>query len=240
MYNGRTDLVEHANHFNQRMAVHLRNETLMCKVFPSSLGPVAIRWFDRLEEGFVSSFQELTKAFGAQFFTCSRVPHSLDSLLSLAMKEGETLKTYFDMYWKMFNEIDGDFEDVAIRTFKVGLPTEYDLRKSLTRKPTWSMCQLVDRIDEYKWDLGHTTEDCRTLQDYLEQLVKVGKLKQFMYQPLVQGAQARLVHQRENPLRPSLGTINVILAAQSRIGTYLSKVMFVSSSHAEDPCPELE
>ena len=44
------------------------------------------------------------------------------------MREGETLKTYSDRYWKMFNEIDGDFKDVAIRTFKVGLPTEHDLR----------------------------------------------------------------------------------------------------------------
>ena len=32
----------------------------------------------------------------------------------------------------MFNEIDGDFDDVAIRTFKVGLPAEHGLRKSLT------------------------------------------------------------------------------------------------------------
>ena len=51
----------------------------------------------------------------------------------------------------MFNKIDENFEDVAIRMFKVGLPTEHDLRKSLTRKPAWSMQQLMDRIDEYKW-----------------------------------------------------------------------------------------
>ena len=44
------------------------------------------------------------------------------------------MKTYSDRYWEMFNEIDGDFDDVVIRTFKVGLPTKHDLRKSLTRK----------------------------------------------------------------------------------------------------------
>ena len=43
MYNGQTDPVEYMSHFNQRMAVHSRNETLMCKVFPSSLGPMAMR-----------------------------------------------------------------------------------------------------------------------------------------------------------------------------------------------------
>ena len=50
----------------------------------------------------------------------------------------------------MFNEIDGDLDDVAIRTFKVGLPAEHGLRKSLTGKPTTSVCQLMDQIDKYK------------------------------------------------------------------------------------------
>ena len=50
----------------------------------------------------------------------------------------------------MFNEIDGDFDNVAIKTFKVGLPAKHDLRKSLTRKSIRSVCRLVDRIDEYK------------------------------------------------------------------------------------------
>ena len=39
----------------------------------------------------------------------------------------------------MFNEIDGDFNDMAMRTFKVSLPVEHGLRKSLTRKPTSSV-----------------------------------------------------------------------------------------------------
>ena len=50
----------------------------------------------------------------------------------------------------MFNEIDGDFDDVVIRTFKVGLPAEHGLRKSLTGKPVTSVRQLMDRIDKYK------------------------------------------------------------------------------------------
>ena len=50
----------------------------------------------------------------------------------------------------MFNEIDENFDDVVIRTFKVGLLTEQDLRKSLTRKLVRSVRQLMDRIEEYK------------------------------------------------------------------------------------------
>ena len=150
MYNGRTDPVEHVSHFNQRMVVHSKNEPLMCKVFPSSLGPMAMRWFDGLRAGSIDSFKELTQAFGSRFITCSRVPRPLAFLLSLSMREGETLKTYLDRYWEMFNEIDGDFDNVAISTFKLDLPVEHGLRKSLTGKPVTSVRQLMDRIDKYK------------------------------------------------------------------------------------------
>ena len=50
----------------------------------------------------------------------------------------------------MYNKIDGDFEDVAISIFKVSLPIEHGLRKSLTGKLVTSMRQLMDRIDKYK------------------------------------------------------------------------------------------
>ena len=85
MYNGRTDPVEHVSYFNQRMIVHSKNEALMCKVFPSSLGPVVMRWFDGLKEGSINSFKKLTKAFRAHLVTCSRVPQPLDSLLSMTI-----------------------------------------------------------------------------------------------------------------------------------------------------------
>ena len=144
MYNGRTNPAEHVSHFNQRMVVHSKNESLMCKVFPSSLGPVVIRWFDGLGAGSIDSFKELTRVFGSRFITCSRVPQPLDSLLSMTMREGKTLKMYSDRYWEMFNEIDENFDDVAIRTFKASLPTKHGLRKSLIGKLVNSVRQLMN------------------------------------------------------------------------------------------------
>ena len=111
----------------------------MCKVFPSSLGLVAMRWFDGLKPNSIGSFKQLTQAFDSCFITCNRVPRPLDSLLSLSMREGETLKAYSDRYWEMYNEIKGNFDDVVISTFKCGLSTEHSLRKSLTGKPVASL-----------------------------------------------------------------------------------------------------
>ena len=50
----------------------------------------------------------------------------------------------------MYNEIKGNFDDIAISTFKSDLPTEHGLRKSLTGKLVTSLHQLIDRINKYK------------------------------------------------------------------------------------------
>ena len=66
------------------------------------------------------------------------------------MCDGETLKAYSGRYWEMYNEMDGNFDDVAINTFKKSLPVEHGLRKSLTGKLATNVCQLMDQIDKYK------------------------------------------------------------------------------------------
>ena len=69
----------------------------------------------------------------------------------MSMREGESVKAYSERYWEMFNEIDGDFDEVTIKTFKVGLPSsEHGLRKSLISKPITSLRQLMDRVDKHK------------------------------------------------------------------------------------------
>ena len=122
------------------MTIHSKNEVLMCKVFSSSLGPIAMRWFNGLKTNSIDSYKQLTQAFGSRFITNSRVPWPLSSLLSLSMREGETLKAYSNRYWEMYNEMDGNFDDVAISTFRSGLPIEHGLRKSLTSKPVTNVC----------------------------------------------------------------------------------------------------
>ena len=90
--------MEHISHFSQKMVVHSKDEALMCKIFPSSLDLMAMRWFNGLKANSIDSFKKLTQSFGARFITCSRVPLPLGSLLSMSMRDGETLKAYSDRY----------------------------------------------------------------------------------------------------------------------------------------------
>ena len=123
----------------------------MCKVFPSSLGPVAMRWFNGLKANSVNSYRQLTQAFGSRFVKNNKAPRPLNALLSLSMCDGETLKAYSGKYWEMYNEMDGNFDDVTINTFKNSLPAKHGLRKSLIGKLATSVRQLMNQIDKYKW-----------------------------------------------------------------------------------------
>ena len=58
-YDGKTDLVEHVSHYIQLMALYSQNDGLMCKVFSSSLRPMAIKWFNGLRKGSIHNFGEL-------------------------------------------------------------------------------------------------------------------------------------------------------------------------------------
>nr|XP_023916626.1 uncharacterized protein LOC112028191 [Quercus suber] len=173
--------------------------------------------------------------------------------------------------------MEGGFDEVALNTFKLDLPADHGLRKSLTGKPVTSVRQLMDKIDKYKRfeedqqkgkakdkvipqerrdyksdcysnnkqqrdfvrqsrsanpqavnDYGHTTEDCRSFWDHLEQLIREGKLKQLLHHSNGQGSQASSESRRNVSSRPPLGTINVIFAALGRTGSYPSRIMSVA------------
>lgn len=109
-----------------------------------------MRWFDGLKEGTIHSYRESTRAFEARFITCSQVSQPIDSLLTMTMKEGETLWSYTDRFWELYNDIGGSNSKVAASTFRIGLLEESGLRKFLTKNLAESMHRLMERIEEYR------------------------------------------------------------------------------------------
>ena len=126
MYDGRADPIGHISHFRQSMALHLGNDTFTCRMFPSSLGPMSLRWFNRLQHSSIHSWDELGEVFVSRFITNRRKPKEFDSLLSIRMKDSESLKSYSLRYWEVYNEVDGYTEEIVIKTFKLGLDLKSD------------------------------------------------------------------------------------------------------------------
>ena len=87
------------------MCLYSQNDGLMCKVFWANLELTAMRWFNGLRKGSIHNFEELIQVFGAQFITCNKVLQLIDALLSMRMGNGETLWSYANRYWELYNEI---------------------------------------------------------------------------------------------------------------------------------------
>ncbi|KAF5932546.1 hypothetical protein HYC85_028717 [Camellia sinensis] len=118
------------------MTLHADDEALMCRIFSSSLGPLAVRWYYKLEPASIKIFHQLQKSFRARFITNEVQPKQADSLLAMQIQQKETLRAYSARYWECFNLIDDACNDsMAITAFKMGLHPDSASRSSLTRRP---------------------------------------------------------------------------------------------------------
>ena len=87
---------------------------------------------------------------------------------------------------------------------------------------------------QYHQERGHTIEDYKTLWNHLEQLIREGRLQQFLNRPNGQGDQSRSGAQGNVSSRPPLGTTNVIFAAPGRTDSHSSRMMSVARLPAEN------
>ena len=91
-YNGNTDLVEHTSHYTHLMALYSRNDRLLCKVFPSNLGPTMMRWFNGLRKGLIHNFRELIQALYNKIRGCNE--QVVASTFRLGLPQESELRDY--------------------------------------------------------------------------------------------------------------------------------------------------
>ena len=143
IYDEKIDPMEHVSHYIQMMSLYSQNDGLRCNVFPSSLRPMTMRWFNGLRKGSFHKF--LGVDTGARFIMCSKIAQPIDALLSMRMRSGETLQSYANRYQELYNEIGGWNEQAAASTFWLRLPQKSKLKDSLAMCPLEKMHQHMRR-----------------------------------------------------------------------------------------------
>ena len=68
----------------------------------------------------------------------------------MKMRVDKTLHNYASRYWELYNEIGRGNEKIVPSTFRMGLPEDFELGESLTKRPPEDIRQLMRRIEEYK------------------------------------------------------------------------------------------
>ena len=114
LYDRKSDLRSHVSHVRQMMALWNHMVPLMCWVFPSSLGNLGLKWFDKLPAGSIKSFHQLTESFVARFDINMKAPKGVGSLLTPRKGKNESIRNYSKRYCETYNEIEECFEELAV------------------------------------------------------------------------------------------------------------------------------
>ncbi|XP_016168012.1 uncharacterized protein LOC107610476 [Arachis ipaensis] len=123
-------------------------DEVRCYAFPVTLAGPAIRWFNALSQGSVTTFADITCTFLAQFTTrIAKAKHPIN-LLGVTQRSGKPTRKYLDKFNDEFLEIDGLTDSVASLCLTNGLLNE-DFRKYLTTKPVWTMQEIQNVAWEY-------------------------------------------------------------------------------------------
>jgi hypothetical protein len=94
----------------------------------------------------------MAEVFVARFITNSRRAREMDALLTMKLQDNETIKNYSIRFWETYNDIDGCSEEMVINAFKLGLPINSGLRRSLVKRPPPpppSLAKLMNKIDQF-------------------------------------------------------------------------------------------
>ncbi|XP_016177626.1 uncharacterized protein LOC107619904 [Arachis ipaensis] len=140
-YDGTQDPQEHLTAFEARMNLEGVGDEVRCRAFPVTLAGPAIRWFNALPQGSVTTFADTTHSFLAQFTTrIAKAKHPIN-LQGVTQRNGEPTRKYLDRFNDECLEMDGLTDSVASLCLTNGLSNE-DFRKHLTPKPVWTMQEI--------------------------------------------------------------------------------------------------
>ncbi|GFS29078.1 hypothetical protein Acr_00g0005240 [Actinidia rufa] len=149
LYDGKSDPRSHVSHVRQIMALWNHMDVLMCRVFPSSLGDLGLKWFDRLPPGSIENFYQLTESFVVRFVINTKAPKVVGSLLTLKKGRNELIRSYGKRYWEMYNEIEECSKEMAVASYKLGLSPWDRLCENLTLDPPTGLRDLMSRAEMF-------------------------------------------------------------------------------------------
>ncbi|XP_070675843.1 uncharacterized protein [Malus domestica] len=123
------------------------DETLICKLFPSSLSGSSLTWFRQLKPRSIGSFTELCEAFISQY-VCNRRPRKdITILLSIKQNVGESLKSYMTMFIEEMSTLEECDSHTASLAFREGVLPGTKMRRSLVETPPLDMREVMARAD---------------------------------------------------------------------------------------------
>ena len=89
-----TDPEDHLAYFLNTLQLHNFSDTILCKLFSSSLKGVVKAWFSQFPNGLIHNFQQLSSQFRSHFIANRKTERDCSYLFSIKKKKDESLKDY--------------------------------------------------------------------------------------------------------------------------------------------------
>ncbi|GKV25969.1 hypothetical protein SLEP1_g35338 [Rubroshorea leprosula] len=153
-YDGTKDPDDHLHAFYSCMQAQNVSDTLMCKIFPSTLRGNARTWYYSIPLRSISSYTEMASAFATKFSNRRLVRKTTSELMRVKQRDGESLKNYMSRFNDAVLEVSSFDQAVGIAAVISGLKHDR-FRDSLIKHPATTFSEVNDRslkfitVEEY-------------------------------------------------------------------------------------------
>ena len=124
MYDGNIEPRLHIKHFRQMITLWNHHDPLMCRVFPSSLGDLRLKCFNKLPATSIKSFLQIFELFMSRFVINTKASKGVSSLMALRKGKNETLHNYNKWYWEYYKKIEECSKELVMSSYN--LRTDHD------------------------------------------------------------------------------------------------------------------
>ena len=149
MYDGSSDLYDHMLHFNQAMILNVRDDRLLCKVFPASLKGPTLAWFHKLLQRSINSFSELWMTFVSQYLCSVRQKRNISSLQTIFKQEDESIRDFTRRFGGAVQQIDSYSMDEVLQNFQRSFGPTTPFFHSISLDLLTTMEELYRQEDKY-------------------------------------------------------------------------------------------
>ena len=117
-YDGTTDPADHLDKYSSWMILHGYSDAITCRAFDSTLEGHAKRWFRRLPEGSIHTWDQLRKLFMTNYVGAKGPEITTDMLLEVKQRQDESLRDWIERFTTAKNSMRSCADQEALMAAK--------------------------------------------------------------------------------------------------------------------------
>ncbi|XP_059639789.1 uncharacterized protein LOC132282191 [Cornus florida] len=183
LFDGTTDPIDHVYHIQLKMAINTKNDSLMCKCFPTSLVGPALNWFKNLPSGSVDSFRSLCDRFISQYYGNKHPVKDISSLFTMKQHAEERFQAFLTSFNLTKSMVIECHPSMAVQAFILAMNRGTPFHTSLVVNTPRTMDELNERADGFvRLEEEEAAKARKTFVISTEEKTKA-KIKQKQVQP---------------------------------------------------------